>query len=110
MRATPAAEGGSHTVSPPHPQLLPTATAATTTTSGVSFANVVGSGKVQVAGAKEKGVSVQEAWGGKVGVVKSAGTAGGGGSGVGSGGWVSTGDAVALQYEKARKEAAELAR
>ena len=82
---------------------LAQATLPTTTksgpTSGVSFAEAVGSTK--------PGLDLAKAWDRKVGVDKGSGSCG-----VGSrvAAWVSTGDAVALQYQGVRKEAAELAR
>lgn len=99
-------------------------------TSEVSFADIVGSTpptlpperksvpvSVGDTGSAKKGVTTPgEAWAGKGGGARSGGIGGrstnwkGGKAAVGSGGWVSTGDAVAFQYVEARKEAAELAR
>lgn len=67
---------------------------------GASFAAVVGSTDKPVEARQRRS-------GGEVRGVRNSNTSAVQGS---RGTWVSTGDAVALQYERARKEAAELAR
>ena len=103
------------------------AAAAARTTSGMSFADVVGSTSSELGGAA-RAATPSGAWirlGGGGGVSSGVSIGGGVDSGVSVGGcggrvaaavgappagWVSTGDAVGSQYRESRKDAAELAR
>lgn len=85
------------------------ATVARSTSSNVSFAEVVSS-RTNVSGVGRDARQGGDASGRAALGRHSAGAVGNGGARGVESGWVSTGDSVALQYERARMEAAELAR